>query len=246
MFTPLRGNRSAQPGVNTVKNRSNLTDILKVLLLCSCFIIIIVYVSITGISSLNTVNTSFNSFYQKQFIPVVKINSVIRCILQIRVNMIEGQNAALHGDIRELRKRMSDSQDLARQYNSAMRGMREQVNDPASVQFMEQWDKEATHLAGVRENFFISLEQGNPAKGRTLYGQWLTGYRELRDDTFGFISRQEKIGSSTLGIIESNTQSIIKKSFFILGISIVLGFVTTWVLARLFLKGAKKDFGPLA
>ena len=231
---------------DVAQSRSNLSDILKILLLCLCFIFIIAYVAITGISSLDSVKTSFNSFYQEQFIPVVKTNKAMRHVLQIRINMIEGQNAALRGDMREVRKRRADSGECARQYQRAVEGIRTQVKDPESMQFLRNWDARASELAGLRNSFFVSLEHGNSLKGRALYNQWLTGYRSLRDDTYSFITRQENIGNSALISIKSNAQDMIKKSFFILGISIVLGFMTTWILARLFLKGSKKDFSSIA
>ena len=214
----------------------NLKVIVKVFTLCLVFIIIIVYISIQGILSLSSTTEAFESFYLNQFNSVKNLNNIAKKLLQIRVNMLQEKRAAERGDLNEIRWRQEYSNILTDDYKKIWADVRQMIQTEKTQRLIDKWLVKSEEQDSMRIEFHKAINARQLGKSEYILGRWLTTYRELRDQTYRLIELQEKIGKEIKNRIEREGNNLILRSYILMAVSIFIGFIITYILARFFIK----------
>ena len=214
---------------------NNLKVAFKVFSFCLVFIVIIAYTSIKGISSLVSANDAFDSFHVNQFTSVKNLNTIAKNLLQIRINMLQELSAAERGDMAEVKQRRDNSMKLAVEYNSIWNEFMEVNLTREGQELARVWKEKNRNPLLAREHFHEALQKREIGKAKALMEQWVVGFRELRDTTYQLVHLQEKIGNDIKQQMTREARSMIIGSYILLGISLLIGFIITIILARFFL-----------
>ena len=214
----------------------NLKVIVKVFTLCLVFIIIIVYISIQGILSLSSTTEAFESFYLNQFNSVKNLNNIAKKLLQIRVNMLQEKRAAERGDLNEIRWRQEYSNILTDDYKKIWADIRQMIQTEKTQRLIDKWLVKSEEQDSMRIEFHKAINARQLGKSEYILARWLTTYRELRDQTYRLIELQEKIGKEIKNRIEREGNNLILRSYILMAVSIFIGFIITYILARFFIK----------
>lgn len=214
----------------------NLKVIVKVFTLCLVFIIIIVYISIQGILSLSTTTEAFESFYLNQFNSVKNLNNIAKKLLQIRVNMLQEKRAAERGDFNEIRWRQEYSNILTDDYKKIWADIKQMIQTEKTKRLIDQWFVKSEEHDSMRIEFHKAINARQLGKSEYILARWLVTYRELRDQTYRLIELQEKIGKEIKNRIEREGNNLILRSYILMAVSIFIGFIITYILARFFIK----------
>jgi hypothetical protein len=214
----------------------NLKVIVKVFTLCLVFIIIIIYISIQGIMSLNSTTEAFESFYLNQFNSVKSLNNIAKKLLQIRVNMLQEKRAAERGDLNEIRWRQEYSNILTTDYKKIWADSTNMIQTEKTQRLIDKWIVKSEEQDSMRIEFHKAINARHLRKSEFILAGWLITYRELRDQTFRLIELQEKIGKEIRNRIEREGNNLIVRSYILMAASIFIGFIITYILARFFIK----------
>jgi hypothetical protein len=214
----------------------NLKVIVKVFTLCLIFILIIVYISIQSIMSLNATHYAFESFYLNQFNSVKNLNNIAKKLLQIRVNMLQEKRGAERGNLNEIRWRQEYSNILTGDCKKIWADIKNMNQTEKAKKLTERWFVIYSEQESMRIEFHKAINAGHLAKSESILAKWLTKYRELRDQTYRLIELHEKIGNEIKNEIENEANSLILRSYILMAASIFIGFIITYILARFFIK----------
>ena len=110
----------------------------KVVVASVIFILLIISVSIQGITVMNNSVNAFHNFYSDRFIPVRQLNLVMKHLLQIRINMLQEQLAAEQRDWKEVNARIESSKALTREYKEAWNEFASR-NHEKKEEKLEEW-----------------------------------------------------------------------------------------------------------
>ena len=211
---------------------NNLKVGKKVFIASAIFVALIVTISAQSIFFGTTTINSFNRFYEKEFIPVCYLNQIMRDFLQIRVNMLQQQKAALAGDWKEVDKRQDDTNELGKEYTDLWGKYKETI-----------YTKEGEKLAGEVEALFASPQQMRKKFIEALYKKnydeadsqlvlWADEYRKLRDKTDELIKTKTTIADNNKNTLIEQAQGSRMTSSIILIASFLISILVTLVLSR--------------
>lgn len=220
---------------------NNLKIAFKVFSFCLIFIVIIAYTSIKGISSLVSANEAFDSFHANQFTSVKNLNRIGKNLLQIRINMLQELSAAERGDMHEVKRRRDYSMKLAAEYNRIWNEFMAVNLTREGQELARTWKEKNKSPLLARERFHIATQNREIGKARAMIAEWVVGFRDLRDTTYRLIRLQEKIGADIKQQMTQEARSMIIWSYILLGISLMIGFVITIILARFFLTSSTHE-----
>jgi len=220
---------------------NNLKVAFKVFLFCLIFIVIIAYTSIKGISSLVSANEAFDSFHSNQFTSVKNLNRIAKNLLQIRINMLQELSAAERGDMAEVKKRREYSMKLAVEYNKIWNEFMAVNLTREGQELARVWKEKNKDPLLARERFHVAAQKREIGKAKALIAQWVVGFRDLRDTTYSLIRLQEKISNEIKQQMTREARSMIIWSYVLLGVSLLIGFVITIILARFFISSSTRE-----
>jgi hypothetical protein len=219
---------------------SDTRTLSKIFLLCLGFIVIIAYISIQSIGSVTTAIESFESFRANQHATLQNLDRISRDLLQIRINMIQEQDAGERGNMKEAALRRASSQKLAADYNALWKKVRNALVRQGRNELALRWELLVKRPIETRELFHRALVKGDFRRSRAYLAAWLPDYRALRDATFHIATLQVKEGEAVQAAMMNSTRSAIVRSYIVLGVSLALGFALTFMVILFFLNSLKK------
>lgn len=212
---------------------NNMKVSRKVLMSCLVFIVLILIISGQGMLSMNNSEKGFNTFYDDRFIPVRQLNRIMRNLLQIRINMLQEQLAGKKGDWQEVQKRIDASKELAVQYQDLWKKFSATHMEGDEQRLADLWVEKSKKPAAARADFAKYLiEEKDFIKSEKALGIWLIGYKELRDVTDKLIVVQQTIGEKLKQEQADSARLVFILSILFLSISIIMGIIITFILAR--------------
>ena len=223
---------------------SDTKTISKVFLLCLSFIVIIAYISIQSIGSVTSAIDSFDSFHSNQHETVKNLDSISRNLLQIRINMLQEQDAGERGDMKEASKRRAYSQKLAADYTTLWKKVRSALVRQGRNDLADQWEGLVKRPMVTRSHFHRALLRGDFRRSRAFLNAWVPDYRALRDATYRITSLQVRESEHVKKVLWNNTRNAVIRSYIVLGVSLALGFLITFMVILFFLNSLKRTLVP--
>ncbi|HQP48735.1 MAG TPA: hypothetical protein PKX12_08385 [Spirochaetota bacterium] len=220
--------------------KSDTKTLSKIFLLCLGFIVIIAYISIQSIGSVTTAIESFESFHGNQHATIQNLDRISRDLLQIRINMIQEQDAGERGNMKEAALRRASSQKLAADYTELWKKVRNALVRQGRTELAARWERQVKRPVETRELFHRALVRGDFRRSQAYLAAWLPDYRALRDTTFHIALLQAKEGEAVQAVMMKGTRSAIVRSYIVLGVSLALGFAITFMVILFFLNSLKK------
>jgi len=211
---------------------NNLRVAVKVAIGCGLFIVLIVVITILSNYMLNVTTKNFNSFYADRFIPLKDLNQIQKNLLQMRINMVQEQIAAEHGDWKTVNERIDFSKRLGEEYNKLWDGYMATKLTEEEAKLASQFKENAAAAAAVRGRFAEALKAGNFSQSQQLLDEWLNGYQKVRDTMKQLLDLQVRVGEELKAEAENLASMLVKILFGVLGASLLFGGVITFVLAR--------------
>ena len=211
---------------------NNLRVAVKVAIGCGLFIVLIVVITLMSYYMLNVTEKDFNGFYADRFIPVKDLNQIQKNLLQMRINMLQEQIAAEHGDWKTVNERIDYSKRLGEEYNKLWDGFMKTKLTVEEEKLANKFRDEASAAAAVRVRFADALQSSNFTLSQRLLDEWLEGYQVVRDTMKELINLQEREGMKLKQEVEEVGSFLVTLLFSVLGVSLLFGGITTIVLAR--------------
>jgi methyl-accepting chemotaxis protein len=210
---------------------NNLKVGKKVFLASMVFVLIIIGISIQGITSMNGANKNFHTFYEDRFMPVRYLNRIMRNLLQIRVNMVQEVVAAEAGDYAEVEKRMKNSQELAAAYNEDWKTFSSTEMTAEEQKLADQFDGKARIPAELRAKFGESIKNKDLVSAKKYSDEWAVGYRDLRELVDNLIKVQNDEAEKIMAEVAANARAVLIISLIVLLASLGMAGIITYVLA---------------
>ncbi|MFW5862119.1 MAG: methyl-accepting chemotaxis protein [Spirochaetota bacterium] len=211
---------------------NNLRVAVKVAIGCGLFIVLIVVITVMSNYMLNVTEKNFNSFYADRFIPIKDLNQIQKNLLQMRINMLQEQLAAEHGDWETVNERIDSSTRLGEEYNKLWDGYMETRLTDEEAKLASQFKENAAAAAAVRGRFAEAVKAGNFSQSQQLLDEWLIGFRKVRDTMNQLLDLQVRVGEELKTEAENLASMLVNVLFGVLGVSLLFGGVITFVLAR--------------
>src|SRR6056297_1812398 len=211
---------------------NNLKVAVKVAIGCGLFIVLIVVITLLSNYMLNVTEKNFNSFYADRFIPIKDLNQIQKNLLQMRINMLQEQLAAEHGDWKTVNERIDYSTRLGEEYNKLWDGFMATKLTDEEAKLASQFKENAAAAAAVRGRFAQAIKAGNFSQSQQLLDEWLIGYRKVRDTMNNLLDLQVRVGEQLKTEAENLASMLVNVFFGVLGVSLLFGGVITFVLAR--------------
>lgn len=211
---------------------NNLKVGVKVLLASLVFVLIIVFVSLMGLTNANSANKNFQSLYADRLIPIRQLNRILLDLMQIRINMLQGQIGAEEGDWDEVNTRFEYSKELTASYSKEWEAYKGTELNEKEVQLVKEWEELAAEPKEAREKFNAALKAGNLEGSKVLLAEWLKGYNPLKEKTRELINVQQNVADQMKQQEEANALRTRNISLIILAISLAVTALVTWILAR--------------
>lgn len=219
---------------------SDTRTLTKIFLLCLLFIVIIAYISIQGIASVTDAIDSFESFHANQHETIRNLDHISRNLLQIRINMLQEQEAGERGDMKEAAARRDYSQKLAAGYNTLWKKVKTALVLQGKKDLAAQWERLVKRPAEVRALFHRELLKRDFRRSRQYLNAWVPEYRALRDATYRITALQVQEGEKVKSMMWRNTRNAVVRSYIVLGVSLAMGFMITFMVIMFFLNSLKR------
>src|SRR6056297_1789595 len=211
---------------------NNLKVAVKVAIGCGLFIVLIVVITLLSNYMLNVTEKNFNSFYADRFIPIKDLNQIQKNLLQMRINMLQEQLAAEHGDWKTVNERIDYSTRLGEEYNKLWDGFMATKLTDEEAKLASQFKENAAAAAAVRGRFAQAIKAGNFSQSQQLLDEWLIGYRKVRDTMNNLLDLQVRVGEQLKTEAENLASVLVNVLFGVLGVSLLFGLVITLLLGR--------------
>ena len=211
---------------------NNLRVAVKVAIGCGLFVALIVVITMMSYYMLNVTEKDFNMFYADRFMPVKNLNQIQKNLLQMRINMLQEQIAAEHGDWNTVDERIDYSKRLGKEYQELWEWYMGTHHTEKEDKLAKQFHDNATSAAAVRGQFADALKSGNLKLSQKYLDEWLGGYKKVRNTMNELINLQESEGIKLKEEVADFSNFLVTVLFSVFGISLVFGAVITLVLAR--------------
>lgn len=213
----------------------------KVFIASFVFIVLIVLISVVSIISLQNSDKAFNNFYENRFVRVVYMDAIARDILQIRINMLQVQRAAINGDNEEIKNRNENTAELVKHYSEYW--IKYQEGREASARGKEltaSYEGALAKMVSSRQQFNKAIEEHNIEVVQTSIDEWAIHYGELRDTINSLIELEEQAGLSLREEVNKETVFTRILTLVLFACSLLVAGIVTVILSRAISKPVQK------
>lgn len=211
---------------------NNLKVAVKVFISCFMFIILIIILAVSGLNSITESDEAFNTFYEDRFVPVRELNKMFKNILQIRINMIQEELAFKEKRFDDMEKRFENSKKLSEQNNKIWEVYMNTKLTKEEAKLADDFIKSEHKMAGFRKDFGSALKSGKEELARGHGEKWLANYNDLKKTMDSIMQLQQDIGLELKNNQGENAASARVLTIILLAISIAMGIIITFILAR--------------
>ncbi|HON79729.1 MAG TPA: methyl-accepting chemotaxis protein [Spirochaetota bacterium] len=219
---------------------NNLKVGVKITIMSFLFIFLMTIIAVQGMRSLNVSSDMFAEFYNDRYQPTRQLNRILRDLLQIRVNMVQEQLSAEHGDWAEVTSRAEMSKKLAEEYNAKKDEYMATQMTAEEKQLADAWIGTMKAPAATRKQFMEALQRRNLAQSQALLDKWAGEYRELRAATDKLINLQDRVAQELRAANDADSKQTIMIAAGILIAAILLGILLTFIISRAISNPVKK------
>lgn len=211
---------------------NNLRVGVKITIMSVLFVLLMAIIAVQGMRSLNASSDMFAEFYNDRYQPTRQLNRILRDLLQIRVNMVQAQLSAEHGDWNEVEARAAQSVKLVESYTAKKDEFMAKQMTTEEKQLSDDWGKKMKAPAATRKQFMESLRGKNLVQSKVFLDKWADEYRLLREATDKLINLQDRVAQELRATNLAESKMTIMMALGILIIAVFLGTMLTFIIAR--------------
>lgn len=211
---------------------NNLKVSYKILSCCMVFLLVIAGIAMMGISREYETRRSFETFYNDGFMPVRWLNSIVRNLLQVQVNMLQVYEAVQIGDFPEVERGISDSKKLLEDNRDLWDKFHKTRMDERKKKMADEWIKISEAPKTTLDKFEYAIKERNLVESKKYLYEWLDGFNPLLQKTDELIAYLQEY---TDGIMTANLQASkisVIVDIILMAAAILIGLIITLVLSR--------------
>ncbi len=174
----------------------------------------------------------FDEFFKDRFIPVRQLNRINANIMQIRINMLQEDRMAMDNDWKGVEERAKNSAEITEKYMKDWKEFTATKLTKEEEKLVKEWEVLVAIPRETRAKFAKELRAKNFKESDKYLEQWRVEYGKLRDKTGELLELQQKEGEKLEAEQEHMTKNALYLTIFIMGGSLLFGFIITIVLSR--------------
>ncbi len=218
----------------------NLKVIYKILLSCFMFIALVIGLVVVNYTTITKSDTAFETFYKDRFIPVRQINSIMKNMLQMRINMLQEIIALEQGNMKEVNERLSYSKELAEDTQKNLDSYLQTYLTSEEKRLSDKLISKIKDTEEIRKQFRSAIHSKDTRTLNKLNEEWLAEYNELLPAIQEILDLQDKVGSQIRNDQHKAGEQSIMIMYIVLAISLLIGVVITLLLLYTIVKPVNK------
>ncbi len=218
----------------------NLKVIYKILLSCFMFIALIMGLVVLNYNTITSGDDAFKTFYNDRFVPVRQINTVMKNMLQMRINMLQEIIALEQGNMKEVRERLEYSKELAEDTQKNLDAYLQTYLTTEEKKLADKMVSEMEDTEKIRKQFRAALDAGDMRTLNRLKEVWLDEYNELLPVIRDLLDLQNKVGAQIRDVQHEAGVRSIRIMYTVLAVSLIIGAIITLLLLYTIVKPVNK------
>lgn len=210
---------------------NNLRIRYKVILCCILLIILICSVSAisfrTGVETTDT----FDKFYNKEFIPITSLDTIVQNMLQMRINMLIEERSLETKNISEINSRMENSRKLAENNLERWKDYKSRLFSDYGKKIAAEWEEQYLITEKRRADFEAALKRNDIAGMNRFSEEWVKSYRKSRDKTNELIKSKLGFAEQDMMSQKRSAESNYYINIIVLAVALIMGSLITVILS---------------
>ncbi|MBN2038562.1 MAG: Tar ligand binding domain-containing protein [Spirochaetes bacterium] len=211
---------------------NNLRISVKVFLACAFFVIVIIRISIQGITAINSAEKGFDSFFNEEFTSIKNLNNLFSNILQVRINMLQENLAILSDNMDEFNKRLNDSAERHKINAKVWKGYTDKNLTSEEKKLSDNFSSYYKEMENIEKQFTIALKKKDFSGSAAISNEWLKNYRSARNTMNRLIDVQTRIGEEHREKHTESASATVTLSILLLLGSLIISCAITVILSR--------------
>lgn len=210
----------------------NLRVAYKILISCSILIMMLVAVVSFSVSSMRNIEHTFRDFIDNSVVPVIKMDSIAKNLLQGRINMYAVFLASAEGNKAEIENRQISSLQIREENVKILKLIKERSMTESERNLTEKYEKLYLELGSIMNSYQESLKSGDKVKITNAMNVWLEKYNLAKDALAELHGESIKVGTDKIISEIKSMRLTIIIMIIIMVISVITGIFITVFLSR--------------
>lgn len=211
---------------------NNLKVAYKVLLSCIVLILLTVAAVFFSVNSMRETKNVVQDYRDNGVLSIITMDSILKNLLQARINMFSATIAVAEGKFDEAGKRVEDTAALRDENLKFVEHIRNRVKTPEENELTDKFLSVYMDLGKSMNAFNDAVKVNNRAEMELQSNRWLDHYRLVRDNLLQLHALTLKNGAGKIMNGYQHMDQVIIYLFIILAISLLTGVIITVVLSR--------------
>lgn len=210
----------------------NLRVAYKILISCSILILMLVAVVFFSVTSMSRIENTVKNYRANSVLPVIKMDSIAKNLLQGRINMFAVFVAFTEGNIPEIEKRMNETAQMREDNIKILKFIKERSMTEIELNLTDKYEKLHVELGAIMQNYQDALKSGDKIKITNAMNTWLEKYRFVRDALAELQGESLQVGANMITREFDNMRLNIIYMLIIMGVSLITGMFITIFLSK--------------
>ncbi len=210
----------------------NLRVAYKILISCSILILMLIAVVFFSVTSMMKIEHTVKDFTINSVMPVIKMDSIAKNLLQGRINMYAVYFLAADKDKAGIESLQQESLLIREDNVKILKFLKERSMTEAEKNLTDKYEKLHIELGSIMKNYLETLATGDKLKITAAMNAWVDKYQVVKDTLNELHSETMKTGSDKITSEFGQMKLITIYMFIIMLFSVIAGIFITVRLSR--------------